>query len=298
MTENVENSFLGSAPEPWLMGVADPYDSGPAYDWKLSISFHAAAARLKGPREGNASAGSRCSRAGVSPRIVSAGCLGSRGDDAGERTGTGRPPRPAEHVGLLQREERHERESGARPQRAAASGEPAGERRPGTRSRAVSDRPAGWRPGAAPSRNRPPPEAPPPGDARAATCVHAVAGAGQRLKQRASTAEKLAMSFSPSRRAARMRRRARAARERPGSALGRQPRTDRLGAAAAGNFVAAELAGNGAGACAVLNAPLRASRAPSQLRASDGTRSSRRCCASPAAAARLRPSSARSPRPS
>jgi stage II sporulation protein D len=29
MTENIENSFLGAAPEPWLKGVADPYDSGP-----------------------------------------------------------------------------------------------------------------------------------------------------------------------------------------------------------------------------------------------------------------------------
>src|SRR5271154_1574946 len=35
MTENVENSFIGAAPEPWLVGVADPYDSGPAYAWKL-----------------------------------------------------------------------------------------------------------------------------------------------------------------------------------------------------------------------------------------------------------------------
>ena len=26
---DVQNSFLGSAPEPWLVGVADPYDSGP-----------------------------------------------------------------------------------------------------------------------------------------------------------------------------------------------------------------------------------------------------------------------------
>ena len=26
MTENIENSFLGAQPEPWLRGVADPYD--------------------------------------------------------------------------------------------------------------------------------------------------------------------------------------------------------------------------------------------------------------------------------
>ena len=48
MTESVQNSFLGSAPEAWLVGVADPYDSGPAYEWKVSMSFSAAAARLKG----------------------------------------------------------------------------------------------------------------------------------------------------------------------------------------------------------------------------------------------------------
>ena len=28
MTENIENSFLGSAPEPWLRGVPDPYEGG------------------------------------------------------------------------------------------------------------------------------------------------------------------------------------------------------------------------------------------------------------------------------
>ena len=27
MTENIENSFLGAAPEPWLRGVPDPYET-------------------------------------------------------------------------------------------------------------------------------------------------------------------------------------------------------------------------------------------------------------------------------
>ncbi len=80
MTESVQNSFLGSAPEPWLVSVADPYDSGPAYEWKLSISFTAAAAKLKGLVKGSFR-GIEVLTRGVSPRIVSAEVLGSRGDD-------------------------------------------------------------------------------------------------------------------------------------------------------------------------------------------------------------------------
>ena len=38
MTENIENSFLGSQPEPWLRGVPDPYE-GSTSDWKISMSF-------------------------------------------------------------------------------------------------------------------------------------------------------------------------------------------------------------------------------------------------------------------
>ena len=81
MTENVENSFIGSAPEPWLVGVADPYDSGPAYEWKLSISFTTAAARLKGLVKGSFR-GIEVLKRGVSPRIVSAEVLGSGGAEA------------------------------------------------------------------------------------------------------------------------------------------------------------------------------------------------------------------------
>ena len=29
MTEDIQNSFLGAAPEPWLRGVADPYEQRP-----------------------------------------------------------------------------------------------------------------------------------------------------------------------------------------------------------------------------------------------------------------------------
>ncbi len=78
MTENVENVFLGAAPEPWLRAVADPYDAGPAFRWQLSMSFATAAARLSGLVRGKFR-GIEVLRRGVSPRIVSAEVLGSAG---------------------------------------------------------------------------------------------------------------------------------------------------------------------------------------------------------------------------
>ncbi|HYM54031.1 MAG TPA: SpoIID/LytB domain-containing protein [Solirubrobacteraceae bacterium] len=77
MTENVENSFLGSQAEPWLRGVADPYE-GRSSAWRLSMSFTAAAASLSGLVKG-AFRGIEVLERGVSPRIVSAEVLGSRG---------------------------------------------------------------------------------------------------------------------------------------------------------------------------------------------------------------------------
>ncbi len=44
MTESVQNAFPGSAPEPWLLGVPDPFDSGPLHSWSTSLGFAAAAA--------------------------------------------------------------------------------------------------------------------------------------------------------------------------------------------------------------------------------------------------------------
>ena len=77
MTENIENSFLGSQPEPWLRGVVDSYE-GKSSDWKLSMSFAAAAAHLHGLLKGSLR-GIEVLKRGVSPRIVSALILGSRG---------------------------------------------------------------------------------------------------------------------------------------------------------------------------------------------------------------------------
>ncbi|MHB8241751.1 MAG: SpoIID/LytB domain-containing protein [Solirubrobacteraceae bacterium] len=77
MTENIENSFLGSQPEPWLRGVPDPYE-GSTSAWKISMSFASAAAQLHGLLKG-AFRGIEVLKRGVSPRIVSANVLGSRG---------------------------------------------------------------------------------------------------------------------------------------------------------------------------------------------------------------------------
>jgi SpoIID/LytB domain protein len=78
MTENIENSFVGSTPQPWLRGVTDAYEDPTASSWKVSLSFHTAAARLRGVLKGSFR-GIEVLTRGVSPRIVSARVLGSRG---------------------------------------------------------------------------------------------------------------------------------------------------------------------------------------------------------------------------
>jgi len=82
-TENVENSFLGSPPEPWLKGVPDPYDSvSPLHRWgPITMSMRAAAKRLSGYVRGSFR-GIRITKRGTSPRVVAAQVLGSRGRTA------------------------------------------------------------------------------------------------------------------------------------------------------------------------------------------------------------------------
>jgi SpoIID/LytB domain protein len=80
-TESVQNAFPGSAPEPWLRGVADPFDQGPLHRWTVTIPFAAAAARLRGLVRG-ALQGIEVLRRGWSPRIVAADVLGSGGRTA------------------------------------------------------------------------------------------------------------------------------------------------------------------------------------------------------------------------
>jgi stage II sporulation protein D len=77
-TESVQNAFLGSTPQPWLVGVADPYDTGPLHRWSVTLGFASAASRLRGLVDGSLK-GVEVLKRGSSPRIVSAYVLGSKG---------------------------------------------------------------------------------------------------------------------------------------------------------------------------------------------------------------------------
>jgi stage II sporulation protein D len=77
MTENIADSFLGAQAEPWLVGVPDAYETHSS-TWKHSLSFGAAATRLRGLVKGSFR-GIEVLGRGVSPRIVSAEVLGTHG---------------------------------------------------------------------------------------------------------------------------------------------------------------------------------------------------------------------------
>jgi stage II sporulation protein D len=78
-TENVENSFLGSTPKPWLKGVSDPYDDiSPRHRWRLRFTPAQMQARLRGYVRGRFRR-ILVIRRGVSPRIVRARVYGTRG---------------------------------------------------------------------------------------------------------------------------------------------------------------------------------------------------------------------------
>jgi stage II sporulation protein D len=77
-TENVENGFPGSQPQPWLRGVLDPYESGPMHTWHSALSFGRAAASLGALVRGRFRGIEVLSR-GFSPRILSAYVLGTSG---------------------------------------------------------------------------------------------------------------------------------------------------------------------------------------------------------------------------
>ncbi|HEX3511199.1 MAG TPA: SpoIID/LytB domain-containing protein [Solirubrobacteraceae bacterium] len=76
-TESIQNSFIGAEPEPWLVGVPDPYESSAR--WRVSMTFGAAAKRLRGLFAGRFR-GIEVLARGVSPRIVLARVLGTKGD--------------------------------------------------------------------------------------------------------------------------------------------------------------------------------------------------------------------------
>jgi stage II sporulation protein D len=79
-TENIENSWPGAAPKPWLRSVRDPYDkTSPWHRWPATVMSAATAQkRLGGYLKGRFVRIDVASR-GRSPRIVSATVVGTRG---------------------------------------------------------------------------------------------------------------------------------------------------------------------------------------------------------------------------
>jgi stage II sporulation protein D len=76
-TENVEFSFVGSLSKPWLVGVPDPYDTqSPYHRWTVRFSAAALDRRLGAP---GAFKRIKVLERGVSPRVVSAQVVGTRG---------------------------------------------------------------------------------------------------------------------------------------------------------------------------------------------------------------------------
>lgn len=78
-TENVENSFIGSDPEPWLISVDDPYDSAsPRHRWRRQMTLASADRRLGSLVKGDLRQ-IKVLKRGVSPRVVRAQVVGSAG---------------------------------------------------------------------------------------------------------------------------------------------------------------------------------------------------------------------------
>jgi stage II sporulation protein D len=79
-TENIEDAWPGSTPEPWLRSVDDQYDSiSSLHRWgPYGMSLASAASKLHGYAKGSFR-GVQVMRRGHSPRVVWAYVLGSRG---------------------------------------------------------------------------------------------------------------------------------------------------------------------------------------------------------------------------
>ncbi|MEJ7798132.1 MAG: SpoIID/LytB domain-containing protein [Solirubrobacteraceae bacterium] len=78
-TENVENSFIGAEPQPWLKSVDDPHDDGsPRHRWTKRMSVASADARLGGLVKGDLRQ-IKVLRRGRSPRVVRAQIVGTGG---------------------------------------------------------------------------------------------------------------------------------------------------------------------------------------------------------------------------
>ena len=76
-TENIENSFVGSTPQPWLKSVPDPFDNiSPKHRWSFRFTTSQLGAKLGSPGTFRKVT---VLRRGTSPRIVRARVYGSRG---------------------------------------------------------------------------------------------------------------------------------------------------------------------------------------------------------------------------
>ncbi len=78
-TEAVENTSLGREPKPWLQSVEDEFDNvSPRHRWTAKLTMAATAKKLGSLVKGSFK-GIKVTKRGVSPRIVSAEVVGSRG---------------------------------------------------------------------------------------------------------------------------------------------------------------------------------------------------------------------------
>jgi stage II sporulation protein D len=96
-TEDVQNAFQGDPPEPWLIGVPDPYDSAggdPYHYFVKQLTVGSAARTLSGLFRG-ALVGIRVKQQGVSHRIISASVVGTKGSSTISGSGI------AQRFGLL-----------------------------------------------------------------------------------------------------------------------------------------------------------------------------------------------------
>ena len=80
-TENIEDAWPGASASPWLRGVDDPYDGAggdPYHRWTRQLSVNAAAKQLGRLVKGKL-VGIRVTQHGVSPRIMAAQVIGTKG---------------------------------------------------------------------------------------------------------------------------------------------------------------------------------------------------------------------------
>ena len=80
-TESIQNVWPGATPEPWLVGVPDPYDNAggdPYHHWGSQMATGAAQSKLGSLVKGSL-IGIQVTKTGVSPRILSANVVGTRG---------------------------------------------------------------------------------------------------------------------------------------------------------------------------------------------------------------------------